>query len=249
MRLLINILILALVTAGSATAFDYNDGLDKMLEEGQQAPSQLKQSRKGMAEELYEKTLKDRKVTESEKKTDLPAQSAKAEEEFSGNYVFDGKVYYYNQETGEFRPVDNSSAGNEDQDALASSPDDFFNQIDQPSEIPALYEKQWPISLASLARGAEYDGEIVNCQSWGSGLIKNGPFESKERCEDELSKEKEHVLKVFDDYIESFEKRRTELMVNSELAEYEKLSKIKLSKQNSLEMVLKAFQRGCICVD
>ena len=251
MRIFLNIFILALLLPFSSFAVEEKSEVSPAEKVDGSAMTELKETKEGLAEKLYLKTLPETEKP-AEGMAPVPTQIPKANEEFSGNYVFDGKMYFYDQTTGEFRVVDGDSAGTEEATSKPQPLDssDFLSDIDQQEEGPGyFYEKKWPISLASIARGAQYDGEGVACESWGSGLIKTGPFESKDECEDALLTEKENVLKIFDEYIEKFEKQRTELMLNSELAEYEKLAKIKLDKSRSLELVLRSFQRGCVCMD
>lgn len=160
--------------------------------------------------------------------------------EFSGHYVFDGKVYFYDQKTGEFTPLSN---GPQDRnrglsDSLLHESQNFETQLNK------------PVSLASLARGSQgFDNELITCKDWVSVLLGDSTFRSQEECKDALEKKKEEALVNLDDFVEGFEKTKRAISINLEYDGYKKISSYKLSTETSINIINQVFSKGCHCKD
>ncbi len=171
-------------------------------------------------------------------------------DEFSGHYLFEGKMFYYDQVTGELTPVNSASEKLQPKDLAESGTDEKEELLEELRQEESSFEENYkrPISLSALSSGSqEFGSEILSCKEWGSPIIKNKIFSSKDECEDELQREKEAAMTAIDKYLEEFEKEKTALMIKSDLEEYERLSKIKLKKEQTIQTILRVFKKGCKC--
>jgi len=188
----------------------------------------------------------DAEKTNEDKPTKLPKQTGK---EFSGHYMFNGQLFYYDQKTGEFTAVNDENGkvkkNNSELPPNILTPEKDLKKEKLDFENDLTFPEQKPIRIASGSRDVLDDR--LACDEWISHLLKGKKFKSQESCEDELQKKKEEALLAIDAYIEKFDKAKTALLINSELEEYERLSKIKLKKQKSIKIILDAFKKGCKC--
>jgi hypothetical protein len=192
-------------------------------------------------------SLKERSVNDGP----IPPQTP---QEFSGHYLFNGRLFYYDQESGEFTPVEGDKESGE-KNALA---DNITEQSDEKRELlddlgreEDSFDRNYeaPISLTMLASDSQdFDNDLLSCKEWGSPLIRDRVFSSKDDCEEELSSKKDEALQAIDRYLEKFEEEKTQLMIKAELEDYERLSNIKLRKQQTVDIILEAFNKGCKCL-
>ena len=169
---------------------------------------------------------------------------------YSGYYVFDGKMYFYDQESGTFSAA--NSASQPDTKAKAAQPSSNVQENDDLLEKLRNEDysaKARSVKQPKLASTGQIDGSNeLNCAAWGSPMLDKKTYQGKEECDNELETALDKALMTFDKYVDSFEKEKRALMISSNLDEYNKLSPIRLNFQMSRDLISQGYKKGCVCV-
>lgn len=189
-------------------------------------------------------------------------------EGFSGYYIFDGKMYYYDQNAGTISPLSGDRAENKPVD------DDLMQDIrkeeknvpqDKQSKVASIAGNQDELTdeesdeesmdygeTEPVQRGPRMMNPVSDekaCNSWGSPLLGSKKYSGKDDCDNDLEDALDNLLLTMDKYVEKFDKEKTQMMIKSSLDEYNKLSDIKLDFGPSRKIITKTFEKGCVCLD